>query len=404
MTIDQFRAFINDFQSGFVHHHYLVTNERNGWSCICSAMDWLTEAVDALPEFQKRARGRGARWIDLYGLISCIDVTMDATEQLHRCVFQRGGKPAEFPFPAKGIFSKPTGFESLSDRKFFKELRAGFGAHPVNMEDSENTVSPKERARRFASWVLSSERFQMLGDFDFSVRLYSSVKGVEDIHLGVKVSELEEFCKLFHAHLEAIVAEIKRQYRAFAAKCRKDPIERRPDSVAQWEVLQREAKRRCLGHWDADVETIFKASPKHPCNRELLAAYRDAIRPVIDRMVIAFEKMALRRLETVREDFHRVLYPPYPDRNGLPYALGKLLTGELPYSCLQVEIEEFFGSQIDFGSIASDVERRALVRAALHRLASGNPQDHVSARAHQAADTAPVGITLERHLVPREPR
>lgn len=380
MTIDQFRAFVNDFQSGFVPFHYSSTNKRNGWGLICSAMDWVTEAVDALPEFQKRARGRGARWMDLYGLISCIDVILEATEQLHRCVFERGGKPAEFPFPAKGIFSKPKGFESLSDRKFFKELRAAFGAHPVNMEDSENTVSPKDKARRYASWVLSSERFQMLGNFDFSVRLYSSVKGVEDIHLGVKVSELEEFCELFHAHLETIVAEIRRQYRMFAAECRKTPIERHPDSVAQWGGLLREAKRRCLGHWEADVPAIFRAQPKHPGNRELLAAYQAAIRPLMVRMISAFQKMTPGAIGKVREEFHRVLYPPYPEKNGLSYALGKLFTADFMWSSLHSEIEEYFGDQVDFDSITSDGERRALVRAALYRLSNDRPQTRQASR------------------------
>ncbi|MDD2456788.1 MAG: hypothetical protein PHE10_10720 [Kiritimatiellae bacterium] len=209
MNIHQFRDFVKSFHIDFVIHHYSNVDGKNYWACLCSTMDWLTEADDALPEFKKRAK-QNIGWIDLYGYLSCIDVTMEATEQLHRCVFGVSGKPTSLQFPTQCFVAKPKEFAGLSDRDYFKELRSAFGAHPVNLHDLTTTNASKHKAKRFASWVLSSGRGQISDEVDFSVRLYSNLIGVEDVHLGVKLSELDRFCNQYRNHLESIVAEIKR--------------------------------------------------------------------------------------------------------------------------------------------------------------------------------------------------
>lgn len=377
MDIRQFRDFVNRFHTNFVIHCYSNVEGKNYWSCLCSAMDWLTEAEDALPEFQKRANGKNAGWIDLYGYISCIDVILEATEQLHRCVFGVAGKPTDLLFHTQCFIAKPNEFASLTDRAYFKELRSGFGAHPVNLTDSQRTSSHKHKAKRYASWVLSSERGQPTDDFDFSVRLYSNLKGVEDLTLGVKLAELKTFCDQYQSHLETVVAEIERQYGVFANECRKRPIGRSDDIVEQWNILMREAGDRCLGNWDAAVPDIFSANPKNPKNRKLLAAYQKALRTLIKGMTSAFQKMNDEGIQKIGENFHQALYPPHPQAKGLSYSLQKLFTSDLPYSVLKKEIEEFFGNQIDFRSISSDVERQVLVRAALYDLSNDEPLKQV---------------------------
>ena len=365
MDIHEFRDFVNRFQVDFVIRRYSDVNGKNHWSCLCSAMDWLTEAGGALPEFERRAHGNKVGWIDLYGYISCIDVIMEATEQLYRCVFGVAEKPTGLIFPTQCFVTKPEGFSGLSDRAFFKELRAGFGAHPVNLDTHD------KKSKRFASWMLSA--WQSPANFDFSVRLYSNLKGVSDSYLGVNLAELKRFCDQYRNHLESVAAEIKRQYGVFANECRKRPIVRSADPVEQWNILMLEAGSRCLGNWDAATFDILSAEPKSVKNRKLLVAYQKVVRALIDRMIDAFQSMDEERVQKIGEGFHQVLYPTYPLAKVLSYSLGKLLTSELPYSVLKKDIEAFFGSQIDFRSIRSDAERRVLVRAALYILSQEKP-------------------------------
>jgi len=373
MDIHQFRDFINTYHADFVRRHYANVNGKNYWACICSAMDWLTEAGNALPEFKIRVEGTEAGWIDLYGYISCIDVIMEATEQLHRCIFERGGKSGTLMFKVKSIFTKPTEFSGLSDRDYFKELRAGFGAHPVNLHDSKTPSTKGHKAKRFACWVLSSARGQTMDEFDFSVMLYSNLRGIDDTRLGVKLTELDEFCRQYQKHLEAIVTEIKRQYSLFAEECRKSPIEISDDPTVQWKILTREANDRAPGMCDPDISVIFSVHPIHTKNRRLLLTYQTTVCSLMRKMLVVFPKMNDQSLRALYEKAHRIMYPPYPRVKGLPYSIGKLLENTLPYSVLKSEIETFFGNQIDFSSLHSDMERRVLIQAALFSLSKKRP-------------------------------
>jgi hypothetical protein len=310
---------------------------------------------------------------------------LEATEQLHRCVFGVAGKPTDLLFSTRCFVTKPKEFAGLLDRAYFKELRSAFGAHPVNLHDSLITRSSKQKANRYASWVLSSERGQTSDDFDFSVRLYSNLKGVEDYTLGVKLAELKKFCEHYQSHLENVVAEIKRQYGVFANECRKRPIGRSDDIVEQWNILIREARDRGLGNWDAAVPDIFSVDSKSSKNQKLLAAYQKAVRAIIKKVLAAFQNMKEKDIKKACDVFDQALFPAYPQEKGLSYSLGKILTKEQPYSVFKNEIESFFGNQIDFCEVTSDVERRVLILAALYDLFNDSPLKRVL-RAHLIPD------------------
>jgi hypothetical protein len=333
-------------------------------------MDWLTEADAALPELKRRAQRKDAGWIDLYAYISCIDVILEATEQMHRCVFGRGKKSTKLAFSSRHLVCRPGELEHLSDRDFFKELRSAFGAHPVNLKDTRKSHIASVEAKRFACWVLTPARGQMTGDFDFSVLLYSNLRGVEDIRLGVKLSELDAYCTQYRKYRKTIFIEIKRQYQLFADGCRKRLVERNSDPVAQWRILEQEARDRAPHLCDADVPEIFQVSPSAQRNREILLSYQNEVSKLMRQMVSVFQRMNNRSICALYEKASRVLYPPYPQVEGLSYCLSKLLTGASPYAALKTEIETFFRAQIDFHSLRSDKERRVLVRAALFSLST----------------------------------
>ena len=370
MDIHEFRDFVNSFHAGFVRHQFSDVGGKSIWNCICSAMDWLTEAHGALGEFEKRAKRKDAGWIDLYGYIVCVDVIAEATEQLHRCVFGRGEKSVSLSFPDQCFVTRPKEFAGLSDRAYFKELRSIFGAHSVNLRDPQTSDK-----KRFASWVVPG---QIVGnDGDFAVFIYSSIKGEADILLSVKLDELKAFCCLYQSRLEAVAAEIRRQGDVFDRECRKRPVRRSGNPVEQWEILVQEARSRCLGGWDANVPEIFSVKPKHPGNCKLLSDYQDVIRQLLVRMADAFQRMDASNIRELCEEFHRVLYPAHPQEKWLSYCLAKLFENNRPYTALKEEIETFFGNHVDFPSIVSDVERRVLVRAALFNLSGDAPLKRV---------------------------
>ncbi len=369
MDIGEFRDFVNTFHADFVRNRFSDVGGKSLWNCICSAMDWLREASDALHEFEKRAKRKDAGWIDLYGYIVCVDVIMEATGQLHRCVFGRGGKSVPLSFPGRCFVTRPKEYVDLSDCAYFKELRSIFGAHPVNLRDPKN-----KDEKWFASWAIPGE---LGGAGDFSVRIYSSVKDKEDICLSIELGELKAFCTQYQDHLKAIAAEIRRQGDVFDGECRERPIRRNDNPVEQWEILVQEAHSRCLGSWDENVPEIFSVKPKHPGNRKLLRDYQDAIRQLIVRMTDAYQKMDASGIRELCEEFHHVLDPAYPQERGLSYSLGKFFTNGVSYSVLRKEIEAFFGRYMNFKSIASDVERRVLVQATLYSLSGDAPLKRV---------------------------
>ncbi|HFM5066520.1 TPA: hypothetical protein ACG7OZ_003966, partial [Escherichia coli] len=81
--ISDFRDLVNS-NSSFVYQIYKDKGGKNLFNLVCSAMDWISVSVRHLenaPEFDKNI---DSRCMQVYSLISSIDLIFESIKQLHR--------------------------------------------------------------------------------------------------------------------------------------------------------------------------------------------------------------------------------------------------------------------------------------------------------------------------------
>ena len=284
--INKFREVIND--KGFTCFRYRKKDNKNQWNCICSAMDWITVAVEHLSGYpEKRASELGS--MEIYAYIASVDIIVEAVQQLHRVIFSTRDR----------IFDKetdcfPGNIFHQDDHTYFKTIRACFGAHPVNLDDP-GMEKDKER-HRFASW--SGKSFE---DSDFSVILYSNQIENFDIILNIDMGQVLAFAQKYYDHLNDLMVELKRQYTEFCEKMRATQINCPGNVLSRLYELRRESKKRLnnvyYGTTIDELIVIFETSISCEANRRLVDAYRAALEPLIDEIHQNLQDMKLSDLE-----------------------------------------------------------------------------------------------------------
>jgi len=83
--INKFREKVSS--NDFVYFKFSNVNGRNQWSCICSAMDWITVAIEYIADVRSGKRSY-QQSMEMYAYISSIDVVWEAIQQIHRVLFQ----------------------------------------------------------------------------------------------------------------------------------------------------------------------------------------------------------------------------------------------------------------------------------------------------------------------------
>ncbi|WP_241908453.1 hypothetical protein [Vibrio lentus] len=225
--ITDFRELVNS-NSSFVYQIYKDKGGKNLFNLVCSAMDWITVSVRHLenaPEFDKNI---DSRCMQVYSLISSIDLIFESIKQLHR-VFMNDNKD---PFHGEKKCFKARLFPNEDDNNYFKTIRACFGAHPVNLN--------QENSKRFASWPFTSS----FNTGDLSVHLYSRDVGKEDLTLNLNINELFEFLKIRYEYLDVIADRIETLFVEYQHKLSKEKIETKPDPLEQLYVLRNESEKR----------------------------------------------------------------------------------------------------------------------------------------------------------------
>lgn len=223
--INKFRDRVNS--SDFVLFSYRNKKGKNQWNCICSAMDWITVAVDYINSFDKIRREIHS--MEMFSYIASIDIAWEAIQQLHRVLYVTN----EIPFKNECICFKDNRFNQ-SDNEYFKTIRACFGAHSVNLEDP--TIP---NAKRFASW--SGGNF---GNGDYSVFLYSNQLNENHILLSIYFKELDAFFKRRYEYLDTLINVIDIQDSEFRKKVSNIPIEKDNDPLRQLDILKEVSSER----------------------------------------------------------------------------------------------------------------------------------------------------------------
>ncbi len=186
-----FNKKIND--KGLILHIYRNKSEKNKWSIICSAMDWIEVSLEGI-DTSKLSRGNNNQAsIRMITFISCISNLWEAIQQLHRVFFNTDKIPMKDDF---SVFNK-----HISDNDYFMTIRACFAAHPINLKQ----VFPddEDNERWFASW--SGGTFSA---GDFSVVLYSNNPEKEPRFFDINFNELYEFAKKRYQYLNVIMEKI----------------------------------------------------------------------------------------------------------------------------------------------------------------------------------------------------
>lgn len=270
--IERFRDKVNSH--GFVLFKYRDVKGKDQWSCICSAMDWITVAIEYIADVEA-GKKNCKQSMEMYAYISSIDVVWEAVQQLHRVLFQTG----EIPFKNEYECFDNKILEQY-DNDYFKTLRASFGAHPVNLNGKE------KGERYFASWS---------GDFlgNYSVLLYSNKVGNGFHTMYLKMNELNKFLDKRYDYLNQLMDEIDRQYVEFKHGMQNTPIKQADDMLNQLSILKEESTKR-LGLYNTDIGKlimIFNVEITNKENEKMVDKYKESLKLLISQLYNSLQSM-----------------------------------------------------------------------------------------------------------------
>ena len=353
--LNSFRDWINS--NDWTLFEYANKDNKNKWNCICSAMDWIDVSIQYINNHPLNAI-RDDRSIELFSYLACVDIVVEAIEQLNRVIKSTGEQV--FVKDRSCFVDNPF---NQTDREYFKTLRACFGAHPVNLDDPEEPDN--KDAKRFASWSGGFE-----GPGDFSVFLYSNKIDGENIVLGIKYSQVDAFLEKYYNHLSDLKRTLQTQLTAFCKKKQTEVIPRCDDPIEQLIVLQEECTNRLNNDYYretiAELLRTFRTTITCEANFGLVDRYLSALKREIDEIHCNLQNMDLRDLSMVT-----VSTSELPLQSGWRYWVSKLYEARLGYgysaSLWLGKIEEIFEGYFVF-EYESLQELYVLVEATVCRL------------------------------------
>lgn len=304
--IIEFRKIINS-NSNFVRNSYIPRNGKNLWNIICSCMDWISVSIRFLSSNIEMHEEIDVRVMQFFSVISAIDIVNEAIAQLHRVFFEDTKNPFQ---GEKDIFIGNK--LNLDDNDYFKELRAMFGAHPVNLKHNHNE-------KWYASWPYDHYKTQ---DSTFELRLYSNKIGVQDITFGVNIIDLERFLIKRYGYLSVIEIEINRQYNELCEFLKSQPILLKGSPVEKIEILESESKKRLDNEYYKgilyELKKIFMISLKDEqlCVEE--KTYKEKLLQLLNEL---YENLQQMKFEELQYDG---ILNPYYSYSDIGYSVSKL--------------------------------------------------------------------------------
>ena len=354
--IHRFSGTVN--ANGFTFFEYSKNQNKNQWNCICSAMDWITVAVEHLNECPV-GRIRSLSSLEMYSYIASCDIIIEAIQQLHRVIFST---PATVFEKDRNCFSDNQ--FNQTDLIYFKTIRSCFGAHPVNLNEPGN--EDNRAMRRFASWSGGS-----WSEGDFSVILYSNQLDGANIHLSICFKQIIDFVQKHYNYLEVLIKELTRQYAEFCLEMQKSRFFCEGSPVERLLILQHESKLRLnKDYYRSTIDElllIFSTPISAPENIELVGEYCNALVDLIDEIYHNLQEMSLDELENDK----LLQLSPKGLPNGWGYWYEKLSENVFgngyPPELWLSRIEDIFAGKFEF-SYESIQELFVLARAAIYRL------------------------------------
>ncbi|MCU5622066.1 hypothetical protein OCA99_20675 [Bacillus cereus] len=292
--VDELRRKVHE-NNNFVACYFTEYNGKNVWSKICSCMDWLTVATEGL-EIPKEDKNMNKAALEFTHFIVTIDMILEAIEGLWSSIVPESQEDKELipHYKDKSIFQAEEFGEKLTDRDFFKEIRAWFGIHSVNGNKTKVQLkNKKEIVRFFSSWSTIPLFSEPSEELKFSLRLYSNNPEAEELYGGtkeIKVNDLINFITLRVKSLDKLMEEIDKLYNHEKERLQETPIllDKDKDELAQLNQLHEQAgKRRLLNElYETDIE-LYKSflmcdiEEFQPDERALVRNYLEVLKPII---------------------------------------------------------------------------------------------------------------------------
>jgi hypothetical protein len=334
----QFRDLVNS-NNDYVLFHYRNVKGKNKWNCICSCMDWISVAVRYLSNGIKFDENIDIRVMQLFSYISAVNIVVDSIIQLHRVFFDTD----EVPFKGDKKIFVDNDF-NLDDYDYFKEIRAIFGAHPVNLKSKKNLDD-----KRYASWPFKP--FSSQNAF-FEVRLYSNRAGVEDINMSINILKVNEYLLRMYGYLDTIGGEIKKQYKDYCDQLSLQVFQKGKDPLERLRILEKESKKRLDTNYYKyiinDLIRIFETNTGMDSIAIEEEQFKTELINVIDELEANIQSMRFEELKT-----DEIINPKY-NFNKLGYSISKLFTYEFSekleplYKYHMKTLDEYSNSNYDF--------------------------------------------------------
>lgn len=311
--ITDFRDVVNE--RDFAYSYFINRNGKNQFSPICSCMDWISVSVRYLMNFPKLSEDIDVKAMQVYSLISSIDITVEALQQLHR-IIESDHKLTRWPFSKSvDVFKNKTPYlSSEDDDAYFKSIRAIFGAHPTNLKNSHGE-------RLFASWP----HFHAFNENDFTISLYNNIPGKDDVIFGIKFSELITYVESRYNYLailkDSVIAIRNKHYRTLS----KQIIPSTDNIHAELKLLLSEvAVRGDNDHYRMEVEeliNLFGGNVKEAHLQGEVEVFLSKLHPIAVEIRYNLQEMNVEDLTTT----HGVMISRLP-KNALHYVLPKMFT------------------------------------------------------------------------------
>jgi hypothetical protein len=275
--IIDFRSTVNELS--FVHHKYSNKDGKNLFNPICSCMDWISVAIRSIENSPSLSDHIDVKVMQIFSLISSIDLVVESITTLHSII--NDTKKRQSPFAGeKSIF---TGNELRDDDEFFTQIRARFGAHPVNLKDGND--------RMYASWPYPPKNH----NHDLEVLLYSNLINKPNIVFGLILSELEAYLISRNMFLQVLRDTLKAQFDEYKSTWAKTPIIMVAAPVEQLCILKKEAQQRLnLDYYVYTIEELsglFEVSLSEPEHKELELRFKMKLQEYISEIRISLQDM-----------------------------------------------------------------------------------------------------------------
>lgn len=310
--ISEFRESVNS-NSNFVLNYFINRNGKNHWNAICSCMDWISVTVRYINNYPEISKDMDVKAMQIYSLISSIDIIHESLTQLHRVIIDRGMK--DWPFKGQStIFkNKVQHLSHCDDDDYFREIRAIFGAHPTSLKGEQGE-------RMFASWPHDHS----FNGEDFTVNLYSNIPSKDDIHVGLYIKELLTYAKERYEYLFQLEKKLDSLFQAHCLALKSKVIPKAHNTLDEIRLLSEENEARSGNDyyhgvlWELDI--LFRAELTEPHLKAEEQDYKAELLQLINEVRKNIQSMNMIELK------YDYLLPSSLPKYHLQYDISKVLS------------------------------------------------------------------------------